>query len=206
LDGRGGEHAPDIATAPRIQGLSEQQLEKIVRDGIPAAGMPGFGSKLRDKQLAEVLQYLRVLQGKGRTAALPGDPARGREIFFGSARCGGCHMIAGQGGFIGADLSAYGANHDEAEIRKAIVKPGNQGTISITTREGHKFFGLMRNQDNFSLQMQTADGEFHFFDKQDLARIEHPAQPLMPETYGIQLSKSELDDLISYLMKAPGSA
>jgi cytochrome c oxidase cbb3-type subunit III len=206
LDGHGGEHAPDIATAPRIQGLSEQQLEKIVRDGIPAAGMPGFGSKLRDKQLAEVLQYLRVLQGKGRTAALPGDPARGREIFFGSARCGGCHMIAGQGGFIGADLSAYGANHDETEIRKAIVKPGNQGTISITTREGRKYFGLMRNQDNFSLQMQTADGEFHFFDKQDLARIEHPAQPLMPETYGIKLSKSELDDLISYLMKAPGSA
>jgi cytochrome c oxidase cbb3-type subunit 3 len=206
LDGHGGEHAPDIATAPRIQAISEQLLEKIVRDGIPAAGMPGFGLKLGDKQIAEVLRYLRVLQGKGQTVALPGDPARGREIFFGSARCGGCHMVTGQGGFIGADLSAYGANHDEAEIRTAIVKPGNQGTVSVTTREGRKYFGLVRNKDNFSLQIQTADGKFHFFDKQDLIHVERPSQPLMPETYGTQLSKSELDDLISYLMKASGSA
>jgi cytochrome c oxidase cbb3-type subunit 3 len=206
LDGHGGEHAPDIATAPRIQAISEQLLEKIVRDGIPAAGMPGFGLKLGDKQIAEVLRYLRVLQGKGQTAALPGDPARGREIFFGSARCGGCHMVTGQGGFIGADLSAYGANHDEAEIRTAIVKPGNQGTVSVTTREGRKYFGLVRNKDNFSLQIQTADGKFHFFDKQDLIHVERPSQPLMPETYGTQLSKSELDNLISYLMKASGSA
>ena len=114
-------------------------------------------------------------------------------------------MIAGQGGFIGADLSAYGANHDEAEIRSAIVKPSNEATVSVTTREGGKYFGVIRNEDNFSLQMQTSDGKFHFFDKQGLGHIERRSQSLMPETYGIQLSKGQLDDLTSFLMKAAGS-
>jgi cytochrome c oxidase cbb3-type subunit 3 len=200
LDGRGGEHAPDIATSTRIQALSDQQLDKIVRDGIPAAGMPGFRSSLGDRQLAEVLRYVRVLQRKGSRASLPGDAARGREIFFGSARCGNCHMVAGEGGFIGADLSTYGTNHDEAEIREAIVKPGKQETVSVTTRAGRKYFGLIRNEDNFSLQIQTPDGNFHFFEKQGLLRVERQPQPLMPETYGTQLAKSELDDLVSYLM------
>jgi putative heme-binding domain-containing protein len=206
LDGRGGEHAPDIATSARIQALSTAQLEKIVRDGIPAAGMPGFGSTFQAGQITEVIQYLRVLQGHGKTVTLPGDPIRGREIFFGRARCGSCHIVAGEGGFLGADLSAYGANHGEADIRQAIVKPDSKGTVSVTTREGQKFLGLLRNEDNFSLQLQTPDGQFHFFDKQALAHIDRHVQPLMPQNYASQLSKAELDDVISFLMKAPGTA
>jgi putative heme-binding domain-containing protein len=205
LDGRGGEHAPDIATSAKIQGLSGAQIEKIVRDGIPAAGMPSFGPTLGAGQIAQVLQYLRVLQGQGKISA-PGDSTRGRQLFFGRANCANCHMVAGQGGFMGADLSAYGVNHSETEIRGAIVTPANKATVSVTTRQGQNHYGLIRNEDNFSLQIQTVDGKFYFFDKQDLARVEHPAKPLMPETYGSQLSKGELDDLIGFLMKAPATA
>ena len=113
-------------------------------------------------------------------------------------------MVVSKGGFLGADLSAYGTNHEEAEIREAIVKPGKQQTISVTTRTGRKYFGLIRNEDNFSLQMQTPDGNFYFFEKRDLLRVERQPQPLMSETYETQLAKSELDDLVSYLMQPPG--
>src|SRR5207237_2155135 len=44
LDGRGGERAPDIATRSAVQGRSDANLTRIIRNGIPRAGMPGFGS------------------------------------------------------------------------------------------------------------------------------------------------------------------
>src|SRR5581483_2650698 len=80
LDGRGGEHAPNIATEPKIQSVSDPVLLKIIRNGIPAAGMPGFASSLDPAQIAAVLSYLRSLQGRGRNEIIVGDGHRGREL------------------------------------------------------------------------------------------------------------------------------
>ena len=52
--------------------------------------------------------------------------------------------------------------------------------------------------------MQTRDGAFHFFDKSDAGRIQRPAGSLMPQ-YGSRLSRTDLDDLISYLVRSAGS-
>ena len=61
LDGRGGEHAPNIATEPRVQGMDDDALAKVITNGIPAAGMPGFGSSLKPEQIRSVVTYLRTL-------------------------------------------------------------------------------------------------------------------------------------------------
>jgi putative heme-binding domain-containing protein len=208
LDGRGGEHAPNIATDPKVQALSDRDLVHIVRSGIPSAGMPAFGSSLDASQIRAVVDYLRVLQGKAK-AAIPiaGDPEHGRLLFFGNAGCSDCHTVDGKGGFLGADLSSYGSTHAPAEIREAIVDPNKDsdrrnGTVVVVTKTGETFTGVLRNEDNFSLQMQTADGSFHFFDKPALARVEHPAQSLMPAQYESKLGSKNLDDLVSYLVKS----
>lgn len=208
LDGRGGEHAPNIATDPKVQALSDRDLLRIVRSGIPSAGMPEFGSSLDNSQMRAVVDYLRILQGQRKAAvAVTGDPEHGRNLFFGSAGCSGCHTVNGQGGFLGADLTAYGSTHAPAEIREAIVDPNKDldlrhGTIVVVTKTGGTFTGIIRNEDNFSLQMQTADGTFHFFDKADLVRVEHPAKSLMPTQYESKLGSKNLDDLVSYLAKS----
>jgi cytochrome c oxidase cbb3-type subunit 3 len=209
LDGRGGEHAPDIATDQNVQRLSDPALLNIVRNGIPAAGMPGFGKLLDDRQLRAVLKYVRVLQGRGETVKVVGNPNRGRELFFGSAGCAECHVVNGHGGFLAGDLSGYGHGHSAADIREAIVAPNNSldarhGTVAVLTRSGTKYRGIVRNEDNFSLQMQTADGTFHLFDKSGLVRIEHESRSLMPSDYGSKLTRSDLDDLISFLSQAGG--
>jgi putative heme-binding domain-containing protein len=166
--------------------------------------MPPFKS-LGLAKLKSVVAHLRSLQGASEVAPLPGNPQDGKSLFFGKAGCGNCHMINGVGGFLGHDLSSYGSNVSIEEIRRAITDPNKDlepraRTVLVTTREGQQFTGIARNEDNFSLQLQSIDGTFHLFAKSDLEHLEHQPRSLMPSDYGSKLSRGELDDLVSYLI------
>jgi cytochrome c oxidase cbb3-type subunit 3 len=206
LDGRGGERAPDVATRPGVQRLSNTDLFKIIQRGMPAAGMPSF-AVLDGFRINALVSYLRLLQGKIGGAKVAGDPQKGKTLFYSKARCAECHMIDGAGGYIAADLSSYGRTRAPDEIREAITKPGKEGgtsrgIVTVTMRNGQNFSGVLRNEDNFSLQLQTLDGVFHLFVKSDIESLAHQPESLMPSDYGTTLSRNEVDDLISYLVTA----
>jgi cytochrome c oxidase cbb3-type subunit 3 len=206
LDGRGGERAPDVATRPGAQRLSNADLFKIIQRGRPAAGMPSF-AVLDSSRINALVDYLRLLQGKIGGTKVAGDPQKGKTLFYGKARCAECHMMDGAGGFIAADLSTYGRTRAPDEIREAITKPGkdggtSRGIVAVAMRDGQKISGVLRNEDNFSLQLQTLDGVFHLFVKTDVESLAHQPESLMPSDYGTTLSRSEVDDLITYLVTA----
>ncbi len=206
LDGRGGEHAPNIASDPTVRQLSDAELFGIVEHGIPASGMPSFES-LGVPRIGAVVRYLRVLQGQHAFATLPGNPHRGRQLFFGKAACSTCHRVLGKGGFIGPDLSTYTRTHSLREVRQAIVSPNKnlgpqQDIVIAVTRQGQRYAGIARNEDNFSLQLQTPDGAFHLLMKSDLSSLRHEPRSLMPSNYGTRLSSRDLDDMVSFLAKA----
>jgi cytochrome c oxidase cbb3-type subunit 3 len=209
LDGRGGERAPDIAGRREIQKLSDAALAKVIREGIPGTGMPPFRS-LGNVKIQALVRHLRTLQGENVVSSLPGSPATGKSLFFGKAGCADCHMVNGDGGFIGSDLSAYARARAASQIRRAIVNPSESSqergrVVVATTRDGQTFTGIARNEDNFSLQLQTKDGAFHFFEKSDLRGLEHRTESLMPSDYAARLTAREVDDLISYLISVSQS-
>jgi cytochrome c oxidase cbb3-type subunit 3 len=202
LDGRGGERAPNIASRPAVQQLSDAELVRIIQQGIMGTGMPPFRS-LPTPDVQSVVAYLRTLQGTGDAPKLPGNPERGKTLFFSTAGCSACHMVNGAGGFIASDLSQFAGTHSVEQIRNAITQPivdRQSRTAAATTRSGEKYSGRIRNEDNFSLQLQTLDGAFHFLLKSDLDRLDYASQPLMPSNYSSSLKADELNDLISYLM------
>ena len=206
LDGRGGERGPDISTRQQIAQLSDADSLEILRSGRPAAGMPPFGS-FGEAKLKQLLAYLRTLQGKGTVAALPGDPRNGKTIFFGKAGCSECHMMQGAGGFMGRDLSVYGASLSAAEVRSNILRPSAASnkankTVVVVMRDSTKFSGVIRNEDNFSIQLQSRDGAFHFLNRSDVAQVTFLPEPIMPFDYDKKLTTSELNDLVSYLLSA----
>jgi cytochrome c oxidase cbb3-type subunit III len=208
LDGKGGERAPNIADRPNVQRLSDAQIAHIVENGIPGTGMPAFHT-LTAPQVKSIVSYLRTLQGANQQTRLPGNPERGKVVFFSKAGCSSCHMLAGEGGFIAADLSEYARTRSVEEMRSAIIDPatskgGQVRLVTTTTSDGDRLVGRVRNEDNFSLQLQTMDGTFHFLSKSDIQGIEPSSQPLMPSDYRSMLSEKELNDLISYLMRVAG--
>lgn len=206
LDGHGSDKAVNISTNTRAQRLSDAELASIISNGIPETGMPAF-STLSPTQVREVVGYLRSLQGKGETRSVPGDAKHGRDIFFGKADCGSCHMISGQGGFLGPDLTNYAATASPDGIRDEIVKtrraPSHGRRLAaITTINGDQLKGIIRNEDNFSIQLQTQDGSFHLFRRAEIQRCENLPGSFMPANYAERLSQSELDDLVNFLTTA----
>lgn len=203
-DGRGGEHAPNIATAPEVQHLLDRELAGIIRYGIAGAGMPAF-STLKHQEISDVVSYLRVLQGRGDIVKLPGDPKQGEALFFGKAQCSSCHMVNGKGGFIGADLTFYGADAKPGQIRAIILDPdknlpADKKATTVVTVTGKKITGMLKVKDNFSVSIQTPDGAFHYLPNSELAHVDLYSHSLMPA--GSTLSSKEVDDLVSYLLQA----
>ena len=104
-----------------------------------------------------------------------------------------------------SDLSNYGSKQSAPQILDSLTNPSKSldqlsKTVVATTLDGRTFTGIARNEDNFSLQLQTIDGTFHLFEKSNLQRIEHRPESWMPSDYSSKLKPQELDDLVSYLM------
>ncbi len=208
IDGKGSERAPNIADNPNVRRLSDAQLTSIIAKGIPGTGMPAFHS-LSSTRIRELIAYLRRLEGATRYIRLPGDPGKGEAIFLGRTGCSNCHMIAGRGGFIASDLTDYARTHSAEQIRGAILESSSADQVRLATvivQDGEKYVGRVRNEDNFSLQLQTLDGAFHLIMKSDLKKLEYDPQPLMPTNFGSLLTRGELNDLISYLLKTAGNS
>jgi len=204
LDGRGGERAPNIAQTHEVQRLGDAQLMHVIAEGVPGTGMPAFHS-LRTSEIKAIVAYLRILQGGGdKTPSLPGNPERGKQEFV-KVGCSDCHMVAGSGGFLASDLSSYGNTHSGDEIRSAITAPNQAAearSVTLRTHDGRSYSGRIRNEDNFSLQLQGLDGTFYFLTKSDVEEIESSPRSLMPSDYNTRLSPKDVNDIISYLIKS----
>ncbi len=202
LDGLGGEHAPDIIRRPAVQGLSDDALLNLIHDGIPEEGMPSFPSIGKEDSQA-IVAHIRLLQGKSAGSSAPGDPVRGKDLFFGKAGCSACHQILERGQFVAGDLAGFARDHPGNEIRDAIVRPSGaqQETATVVARDGRTFVGMIRNEDNASLQLQDGDGRFYLLMKSSLVSVQRKSGDPMPVDYARRLSSAELDDLVGYILR-----
>jgi cytochrome c oxidase cbb3-type subunit 3 len=203
LDGKGGERAPDIVMRASIRQRSDAALLKILENGIPNTSMPGFNF-LSAETRSSLVAYLRQLQGSDKSANLPGDSGRGKEIFFGAGGCSKCHMVRGEGGFFASDMSEYGPGRTAESIRSAILTPNldadpRRRTVIATLNGGKVLEGLAKNEDNFSIQLLSQDGIIHLLQKSNLVNLTYRNESPMPADYGTRLKPFEIDDLVKFL-------
>jgi cytochrome c oxidase cbb3-type subunit 3 len=208
-DGRGGDKAPSLVAPSNTANRTDSELFRIVHDGTHS-GMPPF-AQIGDANIGAVVQYVRQLAGNVATTGAPAEPAvtgdvdAGRALYFGKAGCSNCHLMQGKGGFIARNLTSYGRNRAASVILEAITNPDNplvpsSQVVSVKTVAGTTMTGVLRNEDAFSLDLQTEDGRFHLLARSDVSDVHYTGRSLMPRDYGTRLSSRELNDILSFLI------
>lgn len=208
-DGRGGDKAPSLAAPADAAKRSDSELFRIVHDGT-RGGMPPF-AQIGDANIAALVQYVRRLGTNVASTKVPqelavtGDVEVGRALYFGKGHCSNCHLMRGKGGFIAQNLTNYGKTRSAEEILESIKNPDNplvpsSQVVTVRTQYGTTLTGVLRNEDAFSLAVQTEDGRFHLLARGDVNSVQYAGRSLMPRDYGTRLSSNELDDLVSFLI------
>ncbi|MEZ5385021.1 MAG: c-type cytochrome [Prosthecobacter sp.] len=127
--------------------------------------------------------------------------SNGRMLF--TAVCGACHMMYGQGGKIGPDLTGSGrASLDY--LLENIADPS--GVVSadfrmslLTLKDGRQLSGVISESNARTLTLRTLT-EPLTLDRAEIVKQETSPMSMMPEGLLLALQPDQVRDLIAYLM------
>jgi putative heme-binding domain-containing protein len=202
-DGSEGDRAPSLNANRRYFRLSEAAIFDAVKNGIPGTAMPS--SPLADLDVWKIVAFIRNIRGTASDNVVPGDITNGMRVFTGVGGCARCHMIRGQGGTLGPDLSSIGAQITLQRLRDSLTREGpisaGYRPVRVTSKTGEVINGIARNEDAFSLQILDENNKLHLLDREEVLSVEYSTKSLMPHDYDQVLSATQLQDLIAMLSR-----
>ncbi len=200
-DGTDGDRAPALDGNRRYFRVSEAAIFEVVKNGIPGTVMPSSG--LSDNDVWRIVAFIRNVRATASDLVVPGDAQNGMAVFNGAGGCVRCHMIRGQGGLLGPDLSSIGAQLSLIRLKDALTKerpvPNGFRPVTAVTAKGEKLSGVAKNSDAFSLQLLDAQGKLHLLDMSELRSVEFSKKSLMPRSFDKTLTATQYRDLLAML-------
>ena len=201
-DETGGEIGPDLTTGEFEHASTDAGLFNVISEGIPNTAMMGVNPTRTDQSVWQMVAYLRSVSG-GERVAVAGNASAGERLFRGRGDCSGCHVIDGEGGRQGPELSTIGARRSPDDLLSDLVDPDERvqprwWTMRVTHLDGTRVEGLRMNEGTCSVRILDADDNLWSFLKRDLRESERIETSSMP-AYAGTLTEGELEDLVAYL-------
>jgi putative membrane-bound dehydrogenase-like protein len=133
-------------------------------------------------------------------AAKTGDPAKGKVVV---ALCQSCHMINGQGGLIGPNLSGAGAMGTEAVLRN-IIDPNAAieaayRIFQVKLKAGEVIEAFYVSEDATAYVLRQPGGADRRVPKAEVASAKYLRRSLMPEGLLDGFTDDQVTDLFAYL-------
>jgi putative heme-binding domain-containing protein len=206
IGGAGGE-GPSLVRPTLPRAPDDKSLETVIRNGIPGTEMPRT-LRMLEREIVPLMAYVRSL-GTVPPADVAGHGERGRELYLGKGACSLCHIVRGEGESLGPDLTDVGSRRAPDDLQASLVDPGAAVSprylvVSARTKEGREIRGMRINEDPFTIQLRDERGALHSLDKLKLTELRREqGQSLMPSYRG-QLSPSEIEDLVAFLVRLRG--
>jgi len=199
LNGAGGS-GPNLTSGIFYHGGTDADLYRNIAEGIPGTAMPDqfFSSA----QIWQIVAYVRSLSATPVRPKLTGNASHGAQLFR-EKGCSGCHLIKGEGGVRGPDLSVVGSQRSVGHLRESIIDPGAKvepayWVAKIVAKDGVNRTGFILNQDTYSVQLLDFSGGLQLVRRSDFRDFGIDRSSIMPSYKG-KLSEAEMDDLIAFL-------
>jgi putative heme-binding domain-containing protein len=203
-DGEGG-------TGPNLRGkLSHatdlKSIADIIQNGIPGTEMPSLG--LTERSARQTATYLQSLS-RTTTPPVAGNAQRGAALYQAQG-CASCHVLRGQGGVLGPELTAIATRRGAPYLRDALVKPeathpSKYVVVRAVQANGPEIRGNRVNEDVFWILIRDTGGTVHSLEKATLARLDRQLDATLMPSYATRVSAAELDDLVAYLVTLRGA-
>jgi quinoprotein glucose dehydrogenase len=135
-----------------------------------------------------------------------GDADNGRRIFFykQETACLRCHKVNGEGGEVGPEMKGIGTRQKRDYLLESIVDPHKQiakgyESVLLVLNNGQTRTGVLKGEDAKEIRLMTAEDKLVTVAKDDIDE-RHPGKSAMPEDVIMKLSKSELRDVVEFLV------
>ena len=216
-----------------LAGLADAEADAVLADWLgrmvrgPAAGEKSVPAELRLDLLEAArtrgtpeLSALVEAHDAARDPADPlagwreslagGDADAGRAIFFGrsDASCRRCHLVAGEGGAVGPDLTGIGAQKNREYLLEAIVRPNAKiaegyETVVVVLDDGRVRSGVKRAVTEDALTLVLPTGE-QIVIPTDQILDQSAGDSAMPQDIVKALTPRDMRDLVEYLASLRG--
>jgi cytochrome c oxidase cbb3-type subunit III len=202
-NGEGG-RGPNLSEGRAVRRMRDDQLFTAIQKGVPGTDMPP--TPVPDDQIRQLVAFVRSLGSPAFETGVSGNVQNGSEIFHGKGGCDKCHMIKGQGGYLGPDLTNIGMLRPARLLREAVAAPsarlaeGFQG-VTVTMLDGATVKGVAKDNTNYAIQVLDAAGELHLLDKTKVREVVFRKKSVMPDDYSKRLTRAELDDVAAFLSR-----
>lgn len=198
-----GGRGPNLAQSDRLRGMTDDQLFNTIRRGVPGTAMPAF--PLPDNTIWQIATFLRSLSTPAFLVPVAGDVTAGREVYR-KSECASCHMIYGEGGFLGPDLTDVAAALTVKQLRQSIIKPSDRPVdgftgVALILNNGDRISGVAKNYSDYSIDVLDSNGKLHLLDLSEVREIKFADKSLMLDTSAHALAEQDLQNLIAFLSR-----
>jgi putative heme-binding domain-containing protein len=219
LGARGGGRGPDLTRAVKKHTHSDAEMFQVISNGIPGTAMPangtnGQGVGMTEKEIWQIITYIRSQEAKS-SAKSTGDPAHGKQLFYGDGNCSTCHMVAGKGARMGPDLTGVSGSRTREALIESIRDPSRRLAWGLTeatkefpqeyesvvalTSDGKQIKGVTLNEDSFTLQIMDTTENIYLLEKNRLKSFQKTRVSAMPKYNADVLSDKDVEDIVAFL-------
>jgi putative membrane-bound dehydrogenase-like protein len=195
----------------------KQQLTKLLNDEFPREIQLELVQAAEKSKSAEVQSLLEKYQSskpdtkvaKYRESLYGGSAEQGGQIFYqnDAAQCVRCHAVGDYGGNVGPNLANIGNTLSREQLLESLVAPGvriapDYGSISVTLENGEAAQGVLKEETDSYVVLQSADGTTRQISKDQITEQENSPSAMF--TMEGVLSRGEIRDLVEFLSQQTG--
>lgn len=138
---------------------------------------------------------------------LPGDPEKGKQMFFevkGKAACSKCHMVGDKGSKVGPELTHVAGTRELLYIIESILDPSavivsGFEPYLIVTNDEEFITGIKKSEDDASVILMSGEGSLTKVPKNNIQKMVPQKTSTMPGNFRELLTVEEFHDLIAFL-------
>jgi putative heme-binding domain-containing protein len=172
----------------RLEQLVPQWARALPRQTVPAATNP----------------YLQVPNTHVPSALTAGgDWQKGHDLFYGEAKCSGCHSIRGEGATFAPDLSNL-AFRDPESVQRDIFEPNlainpDFTSFVVKLKDGRAMTGLVQTAGADQYRIVENAEKITTVSKADVKEMRPSAESIMPAGFKELLGPEKMRDLLMFL-------